>query len=113
LRSLLALLLVLSLGAASAHAGEPACEPAIEASAATEPGHEAGHAPGHDDPPADDGCGDCGEGCDDCTCCRAPLAVATAAERPARPGSHAQLACERAPLEGVRPPSDIFQPPRA
>lgn len=109
MRSLLALLLVLTLGAASAHAGEPACEPVADASAATEPGHEAGH----EDAPVDDGCGDCGEGCDDCTCCSAPLAVAASVERLARQRSHAQLACDRAPLEGVRPPSDIFQPPRA
>jgi len=100
-RRFLALLLTATLGASAARAAEPACEdvaPAVEA--------------WHDEAPGD-GCGDCDSGCADCACCRAPLAVAPHAARPAPLVRWAGVTSARATLEGVRPPSDIFQPPRA
>lgn len=101
MRRFLALLLAATLGASAAHAAEPACE---DAAAALEAGHD--EAPG-------EGCGDCDSGCADCACCRAPVAVAPRAARPAPPVTWAGVTSARSTLEGVRPPSDIFQPPRA
>jgi hypothetical protein len=103
LRRLLALLLATALGAASAHAGERTCGTEVA-------GVEAGHDDGAAD---DDGCGDCGSGCGDCACCRAPLALATTGGRPSRPLAAALGPSEAPSLEGVRAQGDIFQPPRA
>jgi hypothetical protein len=103
-RRLLAVLLASTL-AAAAHAGEPSCEEREDAAEADVAAAEHGV-------PADEGCGGCDDGCLECTRCRAPLAVELRTFRPTLPPARAEVGSGRATLEGLRPPSEIFQPPR-
>jgi hypothetical protein len=96
---LLALLLASTLAASAANAAEPTCD---EDATAEQRGE-----------PSGDDCGDCDDGCLECACCRVPLAVELRTARSTPPLARGNVPSDRAALEGLRPPSEIFQPPRA
>jgi hypothetical protein len=101
---LFALLLASALAGNAARGAEPVCEEVAAAAV-----HDA--AATHEEPA--DGCGDCGQACLDCGCCRAPLAVAPRVARPAAPVAFAAVTLVGPRLAGLRPRCDVFQPPRA